>query len=108
MDRQRLGQRMQQSAEAMRAAAGANGSKSGSKTASSKPSDGSPASQEEIARALDRLADSLAASARRGDDESHKLSTNLARTQELRERLDDISRRLQQMNQTPEAQSSRG
>jgi hypothetical protein len=103
MDRQRLGERMQQSASAMRSAAGqpdAN-AKANGKDAAAPSAAGTPNAQEDIARSLDRLADSLAAAARQGDDESHKLSANLSRAQELRERLDNLSRQLDQMNQQP-------
>ncbi|HEX7795271.1 MAG TPA: hypothetical protein VF456_13005 [Vicinamibacterales bacterium] len=99
MDRQRLGERMQQSAEAMRAASGQPDAKANGKNPAAPSSDGTPGSQEDIARALDRLADSLTAAARQGDDESHKLSSNLSRAQELRERLDSLSRQLDQLNQ---------
>jgi uncharacterized protein DUF4175 len=107
MDRQRLGQRMQQSADAMRAAAGHPDAKANGKNPAAPSSDGAPNSQEDIARALDRLADSLTAAARQGDDESQKLSNNLSRAQELRERLDNLSRQLDQLNQQkPDAQAS--
>ena len=106
MDRQRLGQRMQQSAEAMRAAAGQPDAKANGNNPAAPASNGTPAAQEDIARTLDRLADSLAAASRQGDDESHKLSTNLSRAQELRERLDNLSRQLDQLNQGPDAASS--
>jgi hypothetical protein len=99
MDRQRLEQRMQQSAEAMRAASGQPDAKANGKNPAAPSSDSTPTSQEDIARALDRLADSLTAAARQGDDESHKLSSNLSRAQELRERLDTLSRQLDQLNQ---------
>jgi hypothetical protein len=101
MDRQRLSQRMQQSADAMRAAAGQPDAKPNGKNPAAPSSDGTPNSQEDIARALDRLADSLTAAARKGDDDSQKLSSNLSRAQELRERLDTLSRQLDQLNQRP-------
>jgi hypothetical protein len=106
MDRQRLGQRMQQSAEAMRATAGQPDAKANGNNPAAPASNGTPAAQEDIARTLDRLADSLTAASRQGDDESHKLSTNLSRAQELRERLDNLSRQLDQLNQRPDAASS--
>jgi hypothetical protein len=108
MDRQRLAQRMQQSADSMRAAAGqSTAAKSDGKNAAAPSSSGTPQSREDIARSLDHLADSLAAAARQGDDESHKLSSNLSKAQELRERLDNLSRQLDQLNQRPnEAQAS--
>ena len=101
MDRQRLGQRMQQSADSMRATAGQPDPKASGKNSSAPASDGTPQTQEEIARALDRLADSLAAASRQGDDQSQKLSANLSRAQELRERMDSLSRQLDQLNQRP-------
>jgi hypothetical protein len=106
MDRQRLGPRMQQSADAMRAAVGQPDANANGKNPAAPSSNGTPNAQEDIARTLDRLADSLTAATRQGDDESHKLSTNLSRAQELRERLDSLSRQLDQLNQRPEAASS--
>jgi hypothetical protein len=99
IERQRLGERMQQSADAMRAGAGGTDSKS---SAARQPAAASPdggQSQEDIARALDRLADTLAAADRPGDDESRKVSGQLARAQELRERLDDLSRQVGELGQ---------
>ena len=107
MDRQRLSQRMQQSADAMRAAAGQPDPKANGKNPAAPSSEGTPNAQEDIARALDRVADSLVAAGRKGDDDSQKLSSNLSRAQELRERLDNLSRQLDQLNQRPaDAQAS--
>jgi hypothetical protein len=100
MDRQRLGQRLRQSAGAMRAAA--DPKKASGSEATGPSSDGTLASQEDLARALDRLADTLAA-ADRPDGESRKLTSQLAQTQELRERLDDLTRQLGQLDQAARA-----
>ncbi|MQA30105.1 MAG: hypothetical protein GEU82_09740 [Luteitalea sp.] len=88
IDRQRLRERMQQAAEGMRAGAPASGG----------VAKGSEA-QQEIARALDRLADSLATAEDLRDEESRKLSSQLARAQELRERLDGLSRELDKLGE---------
>lgn len=88
LDRQRLAERMEQSADAMRAAAEPAGRKDGSSRSAA------AALQEEIARALDRIADRLSAADRSGDADSRKLSEQIARARELRERLDDLARQL--------------
>jgi hypothetical protein len=89
---------MDQSAQAMRSAAGTPGGKD----------PGSQASREDIAKALERIADRLSAAgnARGGDGESQKLAGNMARVQELRDRLDDINQRLEQLNRDASGQSS--
>ena len=50
---------------------------------------GAAGAQEEIARSLDRLADKLGAAAGPRDDESKKLSGQMAKAQELRERMEE-------------------
>jgi hypothetical protein len=81
--RQRLPERMQASANALRGA--------------QKPPDAKreAAAQEEIARDLDRAADVLQAGARAKDGASPELSAALTRAKELREKLDAITRELQ-------------
>ena len=95
LERERLAERMQQSAEAMRGGAGESSS-TGKPAGAPDPS--SPA-QEDIARALDRLAEALAAADSGGDGESRKISGQLAKAQELRERLDQLTRQLSQLDQ---------
>ena len=55
--------------------------------------------QEEIARSLDRLADRLGAATGPRDDESKKLTGQMAKAQELRERMEGISKKLEQLGQ---------
>lgn len=76
LDRQQLGERMRQSAQALRqpGAAGATGK------------------SEELARALDKVAERLGAATGAQDAETAKLSEQLARTQELRDRLGELQR----------------
>ena len=88
IERQRLAERMEQSAQAMREQG------DGARDATRAPVSASPQTQEDIARALDRVADQLANAGRQQDDESRKVTGQLARAQELRERLDDLDRRL--------------
>lgn len=93
LERQRIPDRMRQSAEELRSAAGQP----------TGPDRGMPksaaASQQEVARALDKLADSLAAADRPRDEESRKLSEQLARAQALRERIEELTRELEKLSE---------
>src|SRR6185503_5731798 len=95
-ERQKIDERLQQSAEALRAAAeqGANGQQP-SRTAS--PAD--QANPQELARALENLADKLARADSAGDVESQKLSEQMARAEELREKIDELGRELEKLGQ---------
>jgi hypothetical protein len=84
IERQRLADRMQQSADGLR---------------SGGASKNSADAQQEIARTLDRLADRLASAGKPGDDESRKLTGQLSRARELRDQLDDLGRQIQQLDQ---------
>ena len=88
LERQRLADRMRQSADAMRAAAEP---RARNETA---PLRETSSSQEDIARALDRLADRLSVADRSENADSRRLSDQLSRAKELRERLDDVARQL--------------
>ncbi len=81
----RLSDRMRQSADQMRGASGGPGADKNEQEASG---------ERDIARQLDRLADRLAGASGK-DDESRKLSEQLARTQQLREKLDQVNRDLE-------------
>jgi hypothetical protein len=56
-----------------------------------------PQAEQELARALDRVADKLGAAAGGQDAESRKLSEQLARTQALRDRLGKVERDLERL-----------
>jgi hypothetical protein len=68
------------------------------------------ATQRDVARALDKLADRLASAEGAPDGESQKLSGQLGRAQELRERLDELTRELERLDEraSPSAESARG
>ena len=88
IEQQRLVERMQQSAaEGIRASAGRRASL-----------DDRPKSDEQraVARALDKAADTLASASEGGDEEARKLSAQLSRTRDLRERLDGLGDRLEE------------
>ena len=88
-----LADRMQKSADEMRTPGAPPRSRAGP--------------QEEIARQIDRLAERLnAATGLKGDD-PQKLSEQLARTQELRERLDQVGRALESVRQSDGRPGSR-
>jgi hypothetical protein len=109
VERQKLADRMQQSAEALRAAAERGPGAQRGSTAPAPPSDearGQVAPQQEMARALDKVADKLRAAAGGAKDaESGKLSGQLARTQELRDRLDRIGDEMKRLAQGGQGRS---
>jgi uncharacterized membrane protein len=93
LERQRLGERMQQSADALRARA-----EPGASDATPSVRDRTASAQEEIAQALDRMAERLSAADRPENSDSRKLADQLSRAQELRDRLDDLTRQLGELD----------
>src|SRR5262245_1323652 len=91
LQRQRTAERMQQSADAMRAAADrGQGTQRGNTAAGAQSGETrtQASAQDAMARELDRVADKLAAGTGAKDGESKKLSDQLARVQEQRDALD--------------------
>ena len=86
IDQQRLVERMQQSASSMRGAAG--DSNAGSQTRRE---------QEEVARALDRLADRIAGAITPGDEASRRMTDQLTRAQDLRDQIDSLTREVERL-----------
>jgi hypothetical protein len=116
---QRLAERMQQSAEAMRNAASAQQSPAASPgTADGQSNSGTPTSrpgapnqagaQQEIARALDRLADRLNLVDTPQDDESRRLNDQVTRARDLRNRMDDLTRQLEELDKQASNQPQSG
>ena len=95
IERQRLAERMQQSADAIRATTGDGANGRGRQP--SEEAKTQAASQQEVARSLDKVADKLGAATGAQDGESRKLAERLARAQELREKLDEAGRQMDQM-----------
>jgi hypothetical protein len=87
LERQQLAERMQRAADAMRASGGEPRSQA----------DG----QRAMARSLDRVADRLGAATGARDGDGRKLSDQLARTQELKDRLDSLQRQMEQLGKQP-------
>jgi hypothetical protein len=83
IDKQRIAERMREAAQSMRSA-----SATATAGRSDKPVDG----PEELARALDQVAERLGDATGGRDGETAKLSEQLSRTQELRDRLDRLQR----------------
>ena len=114
LERQKIAERMRQSADELRAAAGEAG---GGKSAKDRPADprsGAGATQE-MARALDKAADTLASAGGDRDALSRKLSDQMARARDLRNRLTDATRDLRKLGEqagrggeTPSAQKAPG
>jgi hypothetical protein len=115
IEQQRLAERMQQSAEALRksadvtsksegAASGEGQSRApGDRSAAASQTPGTAAQagapQQDLARALDRIADRLNLVDAPQDDQSRKLNDQVARVRDLRDKLDDLTRKLQQLDQ---------
>ena len=89
IDRQKLPDRMQQSASDMRSAAGSDPKAQGQ----------TRREQEEVARALDRLADRIGQAVNAGDDASRQITEQLTRAQDLRDQIDSLTRELEQLSQ---------
>ena len=87
---------MQQSADELRTAGGGPGANTG---ANRNPASQNPrpqaSAQQDIARLLDRVVDRLGPATGARDGEARKLSRQLARTEELRQKLDQVSRALE-------------
>jgi hypothetical protein len=89
IERQRLAERMRQSAAQMRGGvAGGRGNAAAAAGA-----------QQEIARALERLADTLAAATTARDSESQRMADQLARARELRQEMDRLTREIERLEQ---------
>ncbi|MBM3773308.1 MAG: hypothetical protein FJW27_18860 [Acidimicrobiia bacterium] len=119
MQRQRLTERMQQSAEQIREATRASTPQENAAQGRSSPPQGSSdtrspqqtartaaSGQGEIARAFDRLADRLAAATGPSDEASRKLTDQLARAQELREDMARLSGELERLGDQPGPQGT--
>jgi len=91
LDRQNVAGRMRESAQAMRSAS--------AKATADKQADGA----DEIARALDKVADQMGAAGDR-DAEASRLSDQLSRTQELRDRLNRLTRTMEEIAKNGEGQ----
>ena len=89
LDRQKLAERMRQSAQAMRQPRPAG--------------EGGAAKPDELARALDKVAERLGAATGAQDGEAGRLSEQLARTQELRDRLTELQRTMDALARTGES-----
>ncbi|MBI4485948.1 MAG: hypothetical protein HY655_08060 [Acidobacteria bacterium] len=88
LEKQQLAQRMQQAANDLRGAV--EGSPSRDTRAQTR-------AQEDIARSLDRVADGLQAATGSRDGETQKLSAQLARAQELRDRMSSLSKEMERL-----------
>jgi hypothetical protein len=115
---QRLAERMQQSADAMRRASGQAGTSSGQQASAQTPDSPTPSgtpsarpgaanqagAQQEIARALDRLADRLNLVDTPNDDQSRRLNDQVTRARDLRNRMDDLTRQLEELDRQASSQ----
>jgi hypothetical protein len=94
LDRQNVAGRMRESAQAIR-----QGQESGNRepgTGNREPGAGGRNDSDEIARALDKVAEQMGAAGDR-DAEASRLSDQLSRTQELRDRLNRLTRTMEEL-----------
>lgn len=105
---QRLAERMQQSAETMRrSAAGQSGAGSDGQPSAGQPQ-GTPTArtgapnqagaQQELARALDKLADRLNLVDAPQDAEAKKLTEQVAKARDLRDRMENLTKQLEELD----------
>ena len=92
LERQRVAERMQETADAMRAATTEPRGRRGStgQPDTTQQARAQVGAQQDLARALDRIADTLASANGSQDSESRKLSDQLSRAQELRQELNRL------------------
>ena len=110
LDRQQVTERMRQSAEALRQQQGQSSQGSQSQTSQAQPSQAQQASRqgEAAARALDQIAERLGAASGSKDADSRRLSDQLAKTQELREKIAGIERDIDKLQRENAQQPQRG
>jgi hypothetical protein len=107
MAQQQLGRRMRESAENMRqaeAAASETGRQEATGRAAAPDAKTLAAGEQGLAQALDRLADRIGAATGNRDAESRRLSDDLARARDLRERLSEIERKIEGLSRGEQAQ----
>jgi hypothetical protein len=105
LNRQRLPDRMQQSADQLRAAAGQSSDQQANDQAAK-----AAAAQEAVARDLDSLADKLASAQTPTDEGSRRLAEQRGRAQELREEINRLMGEIERLGQqsSPGSQPSPG
>ena len=95
LERERLAERMQKAAEEMRAAAA--GAAQGKQDAPVRDPQAQASGQQDMARTLDKLADKLGSAGGTRDVYSRKLSEQLTKAQELRDRMNGLSAEVGQL-----------
>jgi hypothetical protein len=91
LERQKVAERMRQSAESLRQTTGAE------PQPGQQPSRESGRQAQDLARTLDRIADRLGAASGAQDAESRRWSEALSKTQEMRERIAELERAIEQL-----------
>jgi hypothetical protein len=104
LERQQLDRRMRESASTLRAAADAADARAGSSNGKGESSKGTQppptdpgrqsAIEQDLVRALDRVAERIGGASGAQDADSRRLSDQLARTRDARDRLADVERKL--------------
>jgi len=98
LEKQRLADRMRESAESLRQPSARDGQPSARDTSRDAARQG-----EDFARALDQIADRLGAAAGRQDADSRRLSDQLERTQDMRAKMESLERAVEELRRESEA-----
>jgi hypothetical protein len=106
IDKQKLAERMRESAQAMRQGGDAASAKAS--TSANAPADRSAPRPEELARAMEGVAERLGDATGGRDQEATRLSEQLSRTQELRDRLDRLQRSMEDLKQQGSQEGTTG
>jgi hypothetical protein len=115
LDRQQLTQRMRESASTLRDAAAA----ADSKASNAKPGDADTrqpkidaqrqaAAEQDLARALDRVAEKIGGASGAQDADTRKLSEQLGQMRDVRDRLSDVERKLDAAKSSSSSKDGRG
>jgi hypothetical protein len=100
IDQERLEARMRETANALRSAGQQGPANDG---AGDRAAERAASTARELARSMDRVADRLGAASGPENPDDRKLSDQLARTRELKEEMNDLQRRIQQLGRDAQA-----
>jgi hypothetical protein len=108
IERQRLPDRMRDTAASLRSAAGQSSSTKPDPAKAREQAAKTSRDQQEIARAFDKLADALANADRPADAASQKLADERARAQALRQQLDQLTNELSKLDEQARSGAQQG
>jgi hypothetical protein len=106
IERQQVVERMEQAASEMRSTAAGDQPAERDARADAQRAGARSQAGQEIAQALERIADQLATAVAPQDDESKQLTAQLAQAQQLREKLEGLTRELERLDREADERQS--